>query len=221
FGEFPYFIYAYSGASTIANVLFSEPTRGIFYIVRTLVYSRPEPWQLIHLGSSVALTAVIVWWAIGTWKSTAENGWSPEARSGIALLVALLACGALSFNYSRDRLGGMAVPFYAIAAFHAIRAAATHALKAPQARCVVAGCALMLLAAAWHVRAVGTVERARLTSFRNQTEWLVQLPARRIEFAERATYLRIMESMIEQGTEPAAPRPTRYPRVMTRFIGEL
>ena len=39
------------------------------------------------------------------------------------MLVAVMACGVLSFNYSRDRLGGMAVPFYALAAFFALRAA--------------------------------------------------------------------------------------------------
>ena len=37
------------------------------------------------------------------------------------MLVALAACGALSFDYSRDRLGGMAVPFYALAAYFALR----------------------------------------------------------------------------------------------------
>jgi len=221
YGSFPYFLYAYSGASTIANVLFAEPTRGTFSIVRALVDGHPQPWQLVYLGSSAALTAVIAWWGIGSTTQAARSGWSPDARLSVALALVLLASAALSFNYSRDRLGGMAVPFYAIAAFHALRAAADRAWTAPRVRFAVAAAALILIAAGWQIRAVGTLERTRLTSFRNHMEWLVLLPDRRMEFAERRTYLRIMESMIDQGTRPAMPQPTRYPRAMSRWIGDL
>ena len=36
-------------------------------------------------------------------------------------------------------------------------------------------------------------------------EWLVMLPERRLEFAERPAYLGIMNSMIDQGTDPTTP----------------
>jgi hypothetical protein len=221
YGAFPYLLYAYSSASTIGNILFAEPTRGTFSILRAIVNGHPQPWQLVHLGSSVALTAIIAWWGFRSVRDAVRAGWSPEARAALALLVVLLACGVLSFNYSRDRLGGMAVPFYALAAFHALRAAALRVLDAPRVRFAVLAVALMALAIGWQVRAVGTLERARLTAFRNHTEWLVLLPERRMEFAERRTYLRIMEAMMRQGTEPDAPRPTRYPRGMSRWIAEL
>jgi hypothetical protein len=221
FGGFPYFIYAYSGASTISNVLFSEPTRGTFSIIRTVVDSRPEPWQLVHLGSSAALTALIGWWGVAITKATRRDGWSLEARSGVALAVALVASGILSFNYSRDRLGGMAVPFYAIAAYYGIRFAAARVRTAPRMRAAIVAGALVVTAIGWPIRLAGTVEWARLTSARNQMEWLVQLPARRLEFAGRPAYLRIMDSMIEQGTDPAAPWPARYPRVVQRFLADL
>ena len=221
YGSFPYLLYAYSGASTIANVLFAEPTRGTFSIVRALVDGNPQPWQLVHLGSSAALTAVIVWWGVDSLRSAVRSGWSPDARLCLALIVVLLASGALSFNYSRDRLGGMAVPFYAIAAFHALRAAADRVRAAPRVRFAAAAAALLLIAGGWQLRAVGTLERTRLTSVRNHTEWLVLLPGRRMEFAERRTYLRIMDSMLDQGTKPDMPQPTRYPQAMSRWIGEL
>ena len=45
------------------------------------------------------------------------------------------------------------------------------------------------------------------------------LPERRREFAERPVYLQIMEAMIDQGTGPPAPYPTRYPRWIDRTLG--
>ncbi len=221
YGGFPYVIYAYSGASTMANVLFAEPTRGTFSIVRSIVSGHPQPWQLVHLGSSAALTAIVAWWGAGALRRVRREGWSPDARLCLALVVVLLASGVLSANYSRDRLGGMAVPLYAVAAFHALRAAVDRASTAPRVPFAMAGVMLVLIAAGWHVRAVGTLERARLTSFRNHTEWLVAMPERRREFVERPVYLGIMDSMIEQGTTPGMPQPTRYPRWMSRWIGEL
>jgi hypothetical protein len=221
YGRFPYFVYAYSGVATIANVLFAEPTRGTFSIVRLILSGHPQPWQLVHLGSSVALTAIIAWWAVGAVRHAKQTGWSPDSRLLVALVVVLLACGALSFNYSRDRLGGMAVPIYALAAFHALRAAVARASAGPRLPFAVVAVTLFLVALGWHVRAVGTLERTRLTSYRNHTEWLVALPQRRIEFAERPVYLRIMHSMIDQGTTADPPQPTRYPRWLSRWIAEL
>lgn len=217
FGAFPFWIYAYSGLSTIANVLFSEPTRGVFRIVQDTRLGHPEIWEIIHLASSGALTAVIAWWGVCALRKDGRS--SPDSRVFIAMLVALLACGVLSFNYSRDRLGGMAVPFYALAAFLALRAAIARARQTPRPLLLAVSLALIVLGVAWQTRAAATIEIARIFALRNQMEWLVILPARRAEFAERPTYLRIMESMIDQGTVPGAPRPTRHPRWVTRTLG--
>src|SRR5262249_51173222 len=137
----------------------------------------------------------------------------------LALIVVLVGCGVLSFNYSRDRLGGMAAVFYAVTAFFALRAAALRTLTVPRGSFVGATLALSALVLAWHVRAVGTIEWTRHTSRANQIGWLVQLPSRRLEFADRPIYLQIMNSMIAQGTDPSAPQPTRYPRWIARSLG--
>jgi hypothetical protein len=221
YGGFPYVLYAYSGASTIANVLFAEPTRGTFVIVRSIVDGQPQPWQLVHLGSSAALTAIIAWWGVGALTRVRRNGWSPDARLFFAFVIVLLASGILSANYSRDRLGGMVVPFYALTAFHALRSAVERVWTAPRLQFALAAIMLSLVAAGWHVRAVGTLEHARFLSWRNHTEWLVALPERRQEFRERPTYLQIMDSMIPQGTTEGMPQPTRYPREMSRWMGPL
>ena len=220
FGAFPYWVYAYNSASTVSNVLFGEPTRGVFGIVRDVAAGRPEPWQLIHVTSSALLTGTIAWWAAGEWRQAVRGTSTPGARLALALVTALLACGALSFNYSRDRLGGMAVPFYARAAFHALRAAAARAVIAPRPRSLIATGLLAIVAVGWSIRAVATVEHTRITSARNGQEWLGDLERRRAEFADRDVYLTIMESMVAQGQRPDAPRPTPYPSIVSRTLGE-
>jgi hypothetical protein len=219
FGAFPYWVYAYSGASTVLNVLFSEPNRGIFRFVEAAMNGQVYWWQLVQFGSSAALTGIIAWWGIGSLRRAVRQGWSSEARVFVILIVALLACGVLSFNYSRSRLGGMALVFYAIAAFHALRAAASRVAEAPGLRCAIGGLALMLLAGMWQSLTITTLEYARYIADLNQRQWLTMLPERRREFAERPTYLRIMESMVEQGREPNAASRTRYPPSVARVLG--
>ena len=220
FGAFPYWIYAYNAMSTIANVLFAEPARGVFRIVQAWSQGQVQAWQILHVGSSAGLTVAIASWGVHSLRDVRARGWSLESRAFVAWAVVLLACGALSFNYSRERLAGMAVPFYGIAAFFALRAAATRAIEASRVRFAATELALLALAGAWQTRALATIEYARATSARNHREWLVMLPERRAEFAERPPYLQIMESMIEQGTDPATPRPTRYPAWVALTIGQ-
>jgi hypothetical protein len=192
----------------------------VFRILRSWSAGRFQLWQFIHIGTSLGLTSVIAWWGVRSLRAVRQRGWSPEARLFVAMGVVVLACGVLSFNYSRARLGGMAVPLYAMSAFFAVRSAAEHTLDAARLRFVVCGLALMLLAAGWSTRAVATLEYARATAQRNHDEWLLQLPERRLEFSERPTYLGILQAMIAQGTDPAALRPTRYPEWVALTIGQ-
>src|SRR5262249_44533045 len=110
FGSFPYWMYAYNSASTMSNVLFAEPTSGLFYITRNLRYGGLETWEVVNLGSSLSLTALIIWWGVRSFREPDGRAWSLESRTFVAMVVVLLACGVLSFDYSRDRLGGMVVP---------------------------------------------------------------------------------------------------------------
>jgi hypothetical protein len=220
FGAFPYVIYAYNAASTVGNALFAEPARGVFRIVRAWTDGQVQGWHVAHIGSSIALTCLAGWWGARRLSTSRTSGWSLEGRAFVAWAVVLLACGALSFNYSRERLWGMAVPFYGIVAFFALREATLRAASLPRSMTVVAGVALMALAIAWQTRAIATIEYVRATAWRNHLEWLVLLPDRRIEFSERPAYLDIMDSMIPQGVDPASPRPTRYPQWVALSIGQ-
>lgn len=219
FGPFPIRIYAYNAASTVANVLFAEPTAGAFRMTRDISQGEAEPWQILYLASSVGLTSLIAWWGIGALRSVAVPRWSRESRTLVAMLVALATSGALSFNYSRDRLGGMALVFYAVAAFFAVRAAVARTAHASPARCVSAVAALLLLAGAWQIRAIHTLEYERKRAVNSRNEWITDLHQRRVEAAGQPVYLRIMEDLVPQGTAPQTVRPTGYPRWVLSTLG--
>jgi len=220
FGAFPLWIYAYNSVSTIGSLLFAEPTNGVFGIVRDLTEGDQRSWEVLYLLSSCGLTAVIAWWGLSALRHVRRDGWSPESRAAIALVVSTLACGALSFDYSRDRLNGMAVVFYALAAFFAIRTIAQHAIQAPRRPFVAMGVLLLLLACGWQLRATYTLERTRQLAMSNRREWITALQRRREEFADRRVYLNIMERMSRQGAEPNGIARTLYPRWFLGLLGE-
>jgi hypothetical protein len=220
FGAFPLWIYAYNGASTIANLLWSEPTDGVFRIVRDVTESRVQSWEVLYVLSSLGLTGLIAWWGVSTVRRAFREGWSPESRACVAVVVATIACGLLSFNYSRDRLGGMALVFYALAAFFAVRAVADRALRASTVTSITVGLALILLAGAWQLRATYTLEYTRQRAINNRREWLTNLQLRREDFAKRRVYLSTMEAMVRESTAPHGLVRTQYPRWLYRVIGE-
>jgi hypothetical protein len=222
FGAFPYGMYAYNALSTISNVLFSEPTGGLFAIARDAAYWRVQSWEIVYVVGSVTLTATIGWWARRVIPGLGRDGWTPEGRVALAFIISLLASGALSYLYSRDRLGGMTAVFYALASYAAIRHVAEQASRTELVtgrRLAAITALLAVMALTWHVRAVGTLERTRHMSASNGVAWLTQMPRRRLRFTERRVYLGIMNHMVSQGTEADAVLPSNYPTFVQRILG--
>lgn len=219
FGTFPILMYAYNVAVTLTNILFSEPTAGVFTIVRDLQEGELTAWEVNHLLSSAVLTGLLVWWGVHAIRRDRGAPWSVESRVCMATVIAVAASAALGFNYTRDRLGGMAAVFYALAAYYAVGAAAERLVHASPAVAVSIGVALLLLAGGWQLRTIGTVEHARLTAFKDRREWITNLQRRRTEFANRAAYLRILNAMVDQGITPSVPRPTPLPRWASSVVG--
>ena len=219
FGNFPVGMYAYNVVVTATNILFSEPTSGVFTVMRDLRSGEVTAWEINHVISSASLTALIVWWGIGALRANRRTPWSVESRVFVATVIAVAASAALGFNYTRDRLGGMAAVFYALAAYYAVRTAAERLVDAPRRLMISMGVVLVLLASAWQLRTIGTVEHARLTAFKDRREWITNLQRRRVEFAKRAPYLRVLNAMIDQGTTPSVPRPTAMPEWAGSVIG--
>lgn len=212
FAAFPYPMYAYNALATMLTVLAGEPTSGLFFITRDVLYHQAEAWEAVYVAGSLTLTVLIVWWSRRTWPGLGRTGWTDEGRVSLAATVALLGCGALSVKYSRDRLTGMVAMFWALAAFHAIRAAVTAsaATPRPQVRRVLT-VAVAILAITWQLRAVGTLEAARRQSEQFVDTWLVQTAPRLLEFHDRGVYLGIFSRMRPQGVADAAIRTTAYP----------
>jgi hypothetical protein len=221
FGTFPIDMYIYNVVVTTTNILFSEPTAGVFTIVRNVRDGRVAAWEINHVISSTALTVLIVWWGVRALRANLKDRtpWSVESRVFVVTVIAVAASGALGFNYTRDRLGGMAVVFYALAAYYAVRTTAERLLHAPRHLVISMGVVLILLAGAWQLRTIGTVEHARLTAYKDRREWITNLQRRRVEFANRAAYLRILNAMIDQGTPSSVPRPTALPDWAGSVIG--
>lgn len=209
FGAFPYWIYAYNAAATIGNILFSEPTGGTFQFLRGVVEDGPYAWEVSHVFGSTATTVLLGWWAVRTWRRDPPGQRSPESRLAVALVVAVAASGALGFNYSRDRLGGMAVVFYALASYHAVRAIGAGIAPARRAR-AAAGLALALLSASWQARAIGTVDSVRERALNSYRHWIADRAEIRLSHAGEERYLRIFEAMAPQGLAPVPERRARY-----------
>lgn len=219
FGAFPYGIYAYNAASTIANVLFAEPTDGIFRFVRAARDGASQPWHAVYALSSAATTLLIAWWAAGAFRHRGAAS-RHDARLVVALVLALAASGALSFNYSRDRLGGMAVVFYALSSYYAVRAAASRAAVAAVPITAAAAILLMLVASGWQLRALYTIEFTKQRAVNSQREWITHLRRREADFAGRPVYLHVLRGMQEQGLAPLTVERTSYPRWFLGLLGE-
>jgi hypothetical protein len=219
FGGFPLGIFLYSGFSTIANVLFSEPTEGVFRIAAAVNDGTTQPWHAVHLVSSAVLTIVILWWGANAWRRADDWRSSSEVRLFLLMLVVLAATGALSFNYSRDRLGGMVVPLYAVTAYHAVRTAAWQSAGRTLGAVAIA-VLLLVLGATWQLRALHTIENTRQRAINTEREWSTHFAMRRAEFTDRTAYTSILDAMLPQGTNPDAIRRTRYPRWFVRMLGE-
>lgn len=221
FGNGPVPIYAYNVLATMASLLFGEPTSGEFRAVYSVLYGRLQSWQVIQVLSSTALTGVIVWWAVQLirrdWKG---QRWTAESRLCAAFVVALVASGALGFNYSRERLGGMALVFYAMAAYCAVGAWVRSAWTGAAVRVAVTSVSVALLATAWQTRALGTIDYACGKSEKSQREWMTAPHERRVFGEVSPAYLSIFEALKEQGLDPSAARRYPLPDWAAELLGE-
>jgi hypothetical protein len=196
-----YVLYAYNVLSTVGNVLLSEPTSGRFVVLRAFLSSNATPADVIALVSSLALSGCI---GVAAWRALAQHPrgqWTKESRAYLAFGLTLAGSAAMGFSYTRDRFSGVAAVFYALAAYYMLRTLTTAVTWHPRRMASIASL-ILLLAGAWQVRSVGTIQYQRRTATQNRMEWLVDRTERQEAFADRPVYLRILEALTPQGVDP-------------------
>jgi hypothetical protein len=175
-------------------------------------------WQYLHVASSAAVTGLIAWWGARSLARARVDGWTVESRTVAVLVVALAASGALSFDYSRERLGGMALVPYTVASFYAVRAALASLQEAGALRIVSVSIGLTLLMAVWQMRVVHVLDASRERAADSHREWLTDSYERHAAFAARDGYLHALDVLTPQGTI-RPPGPPHYPDWLTRLLG--
>lgn len=219
FADQRHWVYVYSTAATAANVLFAEPSNGRFAVTSAAREGALQSWQILNVASSTAMTGLILWWAVRMWRRRRIEPSSIEWRVAVCLLFAIAATGALGFNYARDRLGGMAIVFYALAAYYALRELSVTIGAAGRWRIAIGSVAMLVLAACWHVRTIGTVDSVDARTRSAHREWLAKRQQERVEHAGDSTWLRIFDALEEQGLRPVRLPEADYERAASRWLG--
>ena len=219
-GAARYGLYAYNAVATVANILFSEPTDGTFRVVQAVRESRVMPSQIINVITSTATTILLLWWGVLAWRQRGpRRPWTPEFRMLVGLVLAVGASGALGFNYSRDRLGGMAVVFYALAAYYAFRSVGLRLGDARPAKIAVVALPLLLLSTGWHMRALGSADWVEMRSRKAYREWVATRYDERKSHTDRAKWLEVFSAMEPQGVKAVPGRDPLYERWAYRLMG--
>ena len=164
FGGAPWVLWIYNVAGTMLTVLFSEPRDGVYSFVESLLARDMETWQWFQVGSSALTTLVIAAGLVRGWP------WKERDRLLVVAGGALLVFGsALSFVYTRDRLGLAGGIGYALLLYVAIGSW----LDRPgsgRGRQVLTG-VVTLVAALWVIRSAETWLQLRDTAWDYHVEW--------------------------------------------------
>jgi hypothetical protein len=215
YGDWPWPIYAYNMAATAAHVLVGEPTRGVFEVTRASWRGTVLPAQWIQVLALSTVTLLVAWWAI----RVIRDGLEDRRWLVWVFLTALATTSALGFNYTRDRLDGVAVTIYAVVAYFAVREALARVVTWPRPRLTLAAAAFALLVLAWQTRAAGTVYYVRETAWQNRKEWILDYHERQHDARHaNATYQRLMTAMRAQGRDPSVPNQP-LPRWINTVLG--
>ena len=164
FGDTPWLLWSYNVAATVLTVLFSEPRDGVYSFVESLLAHDMETWQWFQVGSSALTTLVI---AVGL-----VRGWPWKTRDRLLVVAgcSLLVFGsALSFVYTRDRLGLAGGFGYALLLYVALASWLETAGAGAGSR--IASSVVTVVAALWIVRSAETWFQLRDTAWDHHVEW--------------------------------------------------
>jgi hypothetical protein len=212
FAAWPYGYYAYNVASSVSSVLFAEPQSGVFVAVRAWLQDEVRPRVVIAFLSAVPTTVLIVWTIARLRQSAGDTGPAgDDASKGVIIVAAavLAASAVLSYAYTKDEIMSTAGVFYALASFHAFRAAIAYSPAAPRFVAATLVATLAITNGAWAIRSAGLHHVLRLQAYRQRGDWAM-LPSRLAAEGrpfESAPGASIVSSLREQALALRVPSP--------------
>jgi hypothetical protein len=167
FQHAPWLFWSHNVTLSALTVLASEPRAGKWKFIHALLLGQAEPWQWLHVGSSLLTSAVV--FATLIWVRVLTSGDRLLAAIGWVLVIGGSAFG---FLYTRDRIALPAVVGYAILVYVAIAVMGNWA-RTLQRRAMVAAL-VALLAIAWTVRTAESGLQLRDRARQFYDEWTVR-----------------------------------------------
>jgi len=219
FGETPWVLYVYTVASAVLSVLFSQPMLGQWTAIAAWQNGQFDPVYGIEITTSVAATALIVWFLFGRTHALAPRRWREPL--GFVVLAVLAANGAMSYLYAKDEIVSVAGVFYALLAFASAAAALEHASQHATRRIgVTAVACAVVVGAAWGFRSIGLHYKLRRSSFDARMEWVLRTPPYGPEIAEDPSTRALEAALKQQALTRPVPDPAMLPRWAGRYWGD-
>lgn len=195
FGADPTWFYVYNALTSMLSVLFSDPDRGVFHTVRTLLEGEMPARLYVATVPSVITTGLMAWVVAARLRGRAPTMPVASVQFFIVFAAVLVANAVMAYAYPKHEIISVAGAFYAFAAFATGRYFIEHLRQnGPQQRSEqgalagrIALCVLLAaLAAVWAFRSAGVHHLIQTQAFRERLEWARLDPDRLAERSYRS-----------------------------------
>jgi len=233
FGTRPIVFYGYNVVTSALSVLLSEPTGGVFQVVRALRAGAVSPVMIVNLISSLGATLLIgryIWtrrrqWQAGLTIRGGVHGATLERDDRLVLLFAavLAANAVITFPYSKDVIMSPAGGFLAAAVFVAARhlLATAPSAAGTSTRWALVTVAAVLVASTWGLRAAGLHASLRVRAVAERLDWAYldgNIAHGEVQIPRDARSMTVVRTLQDDAlVRHPAPRPLNLP--LGRLLG--
>jgi hypothetical protein len=175
FGAAPWLLYAYTIVCSLLTVPLSQPIAGQWTALEPWDPLAPPLFFLNDIGTSLVVTAVIVWYMARRRPPDGRRRWLDPAP--MAMLATLAGSAVLSYAYAKSEIMSAAGVFYALVLYLAVRELAEVLMTKtrPSMRPAVL-LAVLFVSTAWGWRAMGLQYRLQRGAFDARSEWVLRMP---------------------------------------------
>ncbi|HEY3160532.1 MAG TPA: hypothetical protein VGJ78_16315 [Vicinamibacterales bacterium] len=175
FGGAPWLLYAYTIVCSLLTVPLSQPIAGQWTAFEPWDPLAPPLFFLNDIGTSLVVTAVIVWYMARRRPPDGRRRWLDPAP--MAMLATLAGSAVLSYAYAKSEIMSAAGVFYALVLYLAVRELAEVLMTKtrPSMRPAVL-LAVLFVSTAWGWRAMGLQYRLQRGAFDARSEWVLRMP---------------------------------------------